>query len=153
IDAAGNTYVAGWTQGTNSQGFVAKYDPTGKQVYLTAFQATDPDAALGYVFNQTQVHAIAVDTVGNVYVTGQAHHIPSPIFGAGELDGFLLKLNAAGSRVTYSTGFGFGTAGRDVIGEGVVVDSANEAIITGQAKISASETEMVGIKYNSAGTR
>jgi hypothetical protein len=71
-DAAGNVYITGLYQNTasfgsfnvNSAGFsdvyIAKYDPSGNVVWVVSAGGSDYDEA----------HAIAVDPVGNAYITG-----------------------------------------------------------------------------------
>ncbi len=65
-DAAGNVFVVGHINGQWVLGdppgdvFVAKYDPAGSQIWLQQFGTTNVDTA----------HAVAMDTNGNVFVTG-----------------------------------------------------------------------------------
>lgn len=100
MDVAGNSYITGTLINEVAvQGFVAKLSPTGQRVYLTTFQATDRD----FQYDTTQPQAIAVDAVGNAYVTGTARKI-----AVGDMDGFALKLNGDGSQIVY--GHTYGTA-------------------------------------------
>ncbi len=78
--------------------------------------------------------SIAVDAAGNAYVTGSTvspdFPMTSPlqaIFG-GNLDAFVLKLNAAGSGLDYSTYMG---GGGDDEGYAIAVDSTGNAHVTG----------------------
>ena len=82
-DALGNTYLAGSTTAANfpvkstaqsalaggSDIYVAKLDPSGNVVFATYFAGSGDDTA----------SAMAVDALGNVYVTGQTS---SPDFPA-----------------------------------------------------------------------
>ena len=80
-----------------------------------------------------QGYAIAVDSLGNSYVTGQTAAIDFPTtagafqteYGGG--DAFVAKLNPAGNALVYSTYI----AGAS--GNGIAVDSAGNAYITGDA--------------------
>lgn len=86
-------------------------------------------------------HAIALDASGNAYVAGQtfASDFPAvnaafPGFqGLGTYDGFVSKINAAGTAVSYSTYFG----GSDWDSlNGIAVDSTGAAWAVGQTRSS-----------------
>jgi hypothetical protein len=80
-----------------------------------------------------QGYAIAVDSLGNAYVTGQTAAIDFPTtsgafqteYGGG--DAFIAKLNPSGSALVYSTYL------RGASGNGIAVDSSGNAYITGDA--------------------
>lgn len=78
--------------------------------------------------------AVALDAAGNIYATGVTNSANFPTRGAlqtspgGSEDVFVAKLNAAGSDLVYSTFLG--GSGNDR-GEGIVVDAAGNAIVTG----------------------
>ncbi len=79
-------------------------------------------------------NAIAVDSFGNAYVTGetQSSNFPTTNPGqpgiAGGFDAFVTKINVAGSARVYSTFLG-GNAGDE--GNGIAVDSFGNAYVTG----------------------
>ena len=79
-------------------------------------------------------NGIEVDSAGNVYITGLTYSTDfpteSPPYGAlgGSVDVFVTKLNAAGSALLYSTYLG--GSGTDE-GQGIAVDSAGNAYVTG----------------------
>jgi hypothetical protein len=140
VDASGHAFVIGHTASRNfpqtngfqsgfggglEDGFVAKLNPTGSGlVYSTFLGGGGDDFATG----------IAVDTSGNVHVTGFTHSMNFPTASplqparASPPDAFVLKLNAAGSELVYSTYFG--GSGIDV-GLGIAVDAAGNAHVTG----------------------
>ena len=147
VDANSNAYVTGRVdsttgfpvlgayQATNkgaSDVFVSKFGPTGTLVYSTYIGGTGTDEGAG----------IAIDASGNAYVTGRTTSINFPLVNAfqsalgGTQDAFLVKLNAAGNGLVYSTYLG-GNAnpgGATLTGEygyGVAVDSAGSAYVTG----------------------
>jgi len=80
-----------------------------------------------------QGYAIAVDSFGNSYVTGQTAAIDFPVtagafqtnYGGG--DAFIAKLNPAGSALVYATYL------NGASGNGIAVDSAGNAYVTGDA--------------------
>jgi hypothetical protein len=140
VDSAGNVYVAGTTlsagfptvnpfQATNhgsQEGFVTKINAAGTAlVYSTYLGGTDADNVAG----------IAVDSAGNVYLTGftQSTNFPTAnaiqaTFRGGAQDAFVTKLNAAGSALVYSTYLG-GSGGE--AGAGIAVDGAGNVYTTG----------------------
>ena len=136
VDAGGNAYVTGTTKSTNFPttpgaflsapgfGFVTKLDPTGSTLVYSTY--LDPS---------TQGGGIAVDAQGNAYVTGQTGStFPTtpgafqPAFGGGPVDGYVMKLNADGSALVYSTYLG--GADRDIGGR-IAVNAAGSAYVTG----------------------
>lgn len=144
VDGAGNAYVVGEThsddfptvnafQGTYGGGFadafVTKLNPAGSAlVYSTFIGGNVFDAATG----------IELDSSQNVYITGRttSPNFPTvnPIqgtFAGGSSDAFVMKLNAAGTALVYSTYLG-GTDFEN--GSGIAVDSAGNAYLAGQTR-------------------
>jgi pimeloyl-ACP methyl ester carboxylesterase len=68
VDSVGNVYVSGYSTGSGSNYDYAtiKYDPNGNQLWVARYNGPEngPDSAT----------AIAVDTAGNAYVTGNGVH-------------------------------------------------------------------------------
>ncbi len=147
VDRAGNVYVAGFTYsndfpvvhpiqktyGGSADAFAAKIDPSGSTlVYSTYLGGTSDDFGT----------AIAIDPQGSAYITGftgSSADFPivkpaQPKFGSGDelgLDGFVAKLNPAGSALVYSTFLG--GKGRDypyTIG----VDAQGAAYVAGETE-------------------
>jgi len=138
-DNSGNAYITGYTSSTNfptmspfqpvlngsEDAFITKIDPTGSAfVYSTYLGGSGNDAA----------YSIAVDSVGNVYLTGStgSDDFPvmnplQPVYG-GSYDAFATKLNAAGSALIYSTYLGGSATDQ---GASIVVDSSGAAYVTG----------------------
>jgi uncharacterized protein (TIGR03437 family) len=143
IDAGGNAYIVGgasspdfpYTVGafqgsSNAQGgsFIAKLNPTGTALGYAAFLFKETDSA-------NRAGSIAVDGVGNTYVTGEAccgwpntqdAFQPHTVNGGG----FLTILNAAGNGLLYSSFLG-GLIGDS--GSAVTLDSGGNAYIIGSA--------------------
>jgi len=140
LDSAGDAYVAGLTssanfptvtpfQAANAGGqdvFVTKLSPTGGALlYSTYLGGGGDDVA----------RSIALDSALNAYVTGRTHSTNFPTknpFQAanagGTFDAFVTKLSPTGSALVYSTYLGGG--GNDS-GNGIAVDSAGDAYVTG----------------------
>lgn len=119
-------------KGKHEVGFeLGAYDPARPLVidpvllYSTYLGAGGEDSGNG----------IAVDSSGNAYVTGDTSSINfatagslQSAYGGGSADAFVVKLNAAGNALVYSTYLGGG--GTDQ-GNGIAVDSSGNAYVTG----------------------
>jgi hypothetical protein len=134
VDSQGSAYVAGNEIVFKKQS-VVKLNPSGTTVVFTHDVNGDaPDnttRALWYVKD------IAVDSSGSAYITGStataSGAFPTTggfqtVFGGGQLDAFLARLDATGANIIYSTYIGGG--GNDVA-RGIAVDSAGNAYVTG----------------------
>jgi beta-propeller repeat-containing protein len=113
----------GFRVGDYDRGRPLVIDPT--LVYSTFFGGTGLS---------DQGNAVAVDAAGNAYITGQTN---SPdlftVNGAqsklsGSIDGYVIKVDPAGTTILYSTYFG-GTASDE--GHSIAVDAGGNAYITG----------------------
>ena len=139
-DSLGNIVVAGWTSSTNFpttsasrqpafsgsvDAFVAKFGGNGSDlIFCTFLGGNGDDRATG----------IALDPFGDIYVTGHTASSNFPIASAvqtrlnGAEDAFVTKLNAAGTRILYSTYLG----GSNVdAANAIAVDSFGQAYIGG----------------------
>ena len=140
VDATGNIYTAGISTSSDlpmanaiqsAPGglvdmFAAKIDPSGSRlVYSTYLGGIGIEGA----------SSIAADAAGNLYLTGLTS---SPNFrtvnalqsthGGGLFDAFVVKLNASGTQIVYSTYLGGGGEDRAFR---IAVDSAGSAYVTG----------------------
>ena len=143
VDASGKAYVTGETSSLDfptmnasqpasaggGDAFVSKLNAAGSAlVYSTYLGGSGSDAGTG----------IAVDGLGNAYVTGQTRSTTFPTtsgafqtsFGGGFSNAFVSKLNAGGSALAYSTYLG---GSRFDLGSGIAVDASGNAYVTGQA--------------------
>jgi len=143
VDASGNAYVTGYTYSTDFptasplqaafsgsyDAFVTKMSGSGSALVYSTYLG-------GSASNMGK--AIAVDSSGNAYVTGftssadfpTANPLPAA-YGSGG-NAFVLKLNASGSALLYSTHLG----GGGDLGSGIAVDSAGNAYVTGYTNSS-----------------
>ena len=143
VDAAGNAYVTGETAGTAgfptaagpdltfngaTDAFVAKVNPAGTAlVYAGYLGGDEPDAG----------ESIAVDALGNAYITGKTRSdatsfptVTGPDLSFnGDSDAFVAKLNATGTALLYA-----GYIGGDGVdgGNGIAVDADGNAYVTGE---------------------
>jgi parallel beta-helix repeat protein len=138
VDNDGNAYITGGTasinfplkdplQNTNHGSldvFVTKINPQGALVYSTYLGGTETDEGNG----------IAVDSEGNVYLTGHTYSTDFPLQNPLQNtkycyeDAFVTKINPTGTALIYSTYLGGNN--RDS-GNGIAVDSSGNAYITG----------------------
>jgi aldose sugar dehydrogenase len=163
IDTSGNVYIAGTTASTNfpthgpaypnnkglSDIFVTKIDSTGSNiVYSTYIGGSGLDRADG----------ITLDSSGNAYVVGRVGDTSvdfpttpgslAPTYRGGDFDGVVFKLNAAGNNLVYSSFIG----GEDNDStEGIAVDSAGNAYLTGGTRSSGFPVKSSGFQSFRAG--
>jgi len=177
LDSAGNIYVTGSTTSTNfptvgpayssNKGltdiFVTKISSTGTSIiYSTYIGGSGIDRASN----------IAVDSTGNAYVVGRVGNTSTDFpttagalastYRGGDFDGVVVKLNAAGNALVYSTFLG---GEENDSTEGVAVDTAGVAYVTGGTKSNgfpatvnayqgqrAGDTDAFLAKLNAAGS-
>ena len=141
VDSSNRAVVAGFTcspdfpvaHGITPSGsrfcsaFVTKFDFTGSRLIFSDVLGTNATAS-----------GVALDTDGNIYLTGITRSFDFPItpgafqthFAGGFSDGdaFVTKLNASGTAILYSTFLG---GDRDDEAVGIAVDSSRNAYVTG----------------------
>jgi hypothetical protein len=133
-DAQGNVYALGYFAGTINLGgaalaslgstdlYLVKYSPTGTHLWSKRF---------GDNANQSTTHGLAVDTSGNVVITGTAYGTFS--FGGATLatlgggDTFVAKFDTSGVHA-WSKIFGDTS---NQIGSGIAVDTAGDVYLSG----------------------
>jgi Calx-beta domain/Carboxypeptidase regulatory-like domain/Beta-propeller repeat len=145
-DGSGNVYVTGRTQSPDfpianafqpalggppldQDAFVTKLTTSGSLIYSTYLGGSSPDNGFG----------IAADASGNAYVTGFTSSTNFPTMnpiqankGGGDFpDAFVTKFNSQGSALVYSTYLG---GSESDAARGIVVDSANNAYLTGTTR-------------------
>ncbi len=173
LDTSGNIYVAGGTAASNFPTLnpiqaskagsgdvgITKLSSDGSSIiYSTYLGGTALD----------KVHDVAVDASGNFYVTGFTLSTDFPTqsplqssYGGGSQDGFLVKVNPAGSALIYSTYVGGNNIDRGI---GVDADASGNAYLAGftassdfttvnpiQASLGGGQDLFVA-KYNTTGS-
>jgi hypothetical protein len=117
VDAAGNVYVTGHSPGSGTSDDIAtiKYYPNGDTAWIRRYNGVANDVDCG--------NAIAVDGLGNVYVTGYS-------YDATTSDDYLtIKYNSAGSIVWTIKYNGPGSGGD--YSNAMAMDSSGNVYITG----------------------
>jgi len=139
VDAFGNAYIAGWTQGslggTNAGGtdaFLAKYDGSGNLLWSRQLGTSTNDYS----------HAVAVDASGGVYISG---------YTSG--DAFLAKYDGSGNPLWFQQ---IGTSSSDQ-SNSVAVDASGNIYISGSTQGNLGGTNAGGAdaflaKYDGLGT-
>jgi len=141
VDGAGNVYVTGWSMGVGSFFDYAtiKYNSAGIEQWVARYNGPHPTTPLDEAYD------VAVDGLGNVYVTGR-----STGDGSGG-DYATIKYNSAGAEqwVRRYNGPGNSEDGATSI----ALDSGGNVYVTGRSTSSVNGTDYATIKYNSAGTQ
>jgi hypothetical protein len=151
VDSTGNVYVTGSAEGTLgasafglSDIFLAKFDSSGNPLFIKQLGTTGNDIGYG----------VAVDSTGNVYVTGSAEGtLGASAFGLSDM--FLAKFDSSGNNIFIQQ---LGTTGRD-ISYGIILDSSLNPFITGSAEgnldgnTSAGLSDIFLAKFNSSGVK
>ena len=142
LDSSGNVYVSGTTLSTSFPGvtgssiqpsnagsydiYVAKLNPTLTSITWATYLG-------GSDFDENQ--DIAVDSSGNVYVAGMTNSTDFPVssaiqstYGGGDVDAVAVKINAAGTAISYSTYLGGSDADQCY---GGAVDGSGNFYLTG----------------------
>jgi len=141
VDTAGNAYVTSstWSDGTTEAFPVVAGSWNTTNASQSAFVAKVNAAGTALVYcgylGGGYPSGIAVDGSGNAYVTGRTTGGIAATAGSwdttfqgGSFDGFLTKINAAGTAIVYSGYIGGGNSDQ---GEGVAVDGSGNAYVVG----------------------
>jgi hypothetical protein len=153
VDSSGNVYVTGFTGGgldgnTNAGGadiFLVKYDSAGTKQWTRQLGTTTND----------YVHGVAVDSSGNIYVTGETMGGLDGNTNAGNWDIFLVKYDSAGTKQWTRQ---LGTTTNDY-GYGPAVDSSGNVYVTGytdgalDGNTKAGNWDVFLVKYDSNGVK
>jgi Tfp pilus assembly protein PilZ len=153
VDSSGNIYVTGYTTGrldgnTNAGSadiFLMKWDSAGNKIWTRQAGTSNADMGSG----------VAVDSSGNIYVTGYTTGGLDRNTHAGKEDIFLIKFDRDGNKIwTKQTG----TPSKDWSNE-VAVDSSGNIYVTGltwgglNGNANAGSADIFLIKYDSAGNK
>jgi uncharacterized protein (TIGR03437 family) len=168
VDSASNVYVTGTTDSTD---FPAAPYPENLGAYAVKISADGARFVWSLVFGPWLSHgrAIAVDSSNNAYVAGWTPSgwyvgtAPSfqKSYGGGRTDAFVVKVNAAGNALLYSTYLG---GSGDDSALAIAVDSTGSAYVAGATSspnfpaVDAAQPRLGGnddawvAKLNSSGT-
>ncbi len=147
VDTAGNAYVTGETQSTETTFPMAigpdlTYNGGGYDAFVAKVAADGAGLVYGGFVGGSgwdYGNGIAVDTAGNAYVTGYTDSTeatfpvavgPDLTYNGGNADAFVAKVAADGTGLTYA-GY-IGGSGDADYGNGIAVDKAGNAYIAGE---------------------
>ncbi|MCL4298436.1 MAG: SBBP repeat-containing protein [Anaerolineae bacterium] len=135
VDSAGNAYIAGYTHSSNFPTTPGAYQSSGSYTnFVTKLNPTGSALVYSTYLNAGDIYALAVDSGGNAVIAGSATFAIPVTAGAydtamsGPEDGYVIKLNAAGSALVYSTYLG-GSNWDSV--RALALDSTGAAYVTG----------------------
>jgi|JI10StandDraft_1071094.scaffolds.fasta_scaffold43859_3 hypothetical protein len=157
IDSANNIYIAGKTTGgldgqgaiSAKDGFIVKYDNSGTKQWTRLF---------GVATRQTEAFAIATDSAGNSYTTGDTSgslNAETHLNGT-SAEPFIIKYDANGTIAWTKL---FGLTANIGYSRGIRLDSAGNIYIAGSTSATMDGNTLTGLndaflsKYNAAGTR
>lgn len=132
VDASGNIYVIGSIFNESIDWLVIKYSPSGERLWFTQFNEE-------YGERDDMPHAIAVDNLGNVYVTGESYYLSA--------DYLTIKYNSQGVEQWQKR---YGGPGQD-IALGIALDENRNVYVTGK-EMTSGNLNCVTLKYSSGGT-
>jgi uncharacterized delta-60 repeat protein len=139
VDADGNVYVTGFSDGTASEGDYAtiKYSPDGDTLWVRRYD--------GPGGRSDNAYALAVDASGNVYVTG----VSGQGLGGGVYDYTTIKYASNGDTVWVRHYDGPASLRDEAYA--LKVDPAGNVYVTGRSSGDGSHWDYATIKYNSDG--
>ena len=152
-DPSGNVYITGWTlgnlDGNPSAGskdlFIVKYNSSGKKQWTRQVGTSYDDKAYGF----------AIDTSGNVYVTGSTNGSLDVNTNAGDRDIFVVKYNSSGTKQWTKQ---MGSSSYDTARR-VATDSSGNVYVTDRSdggldgNTSAGAQDLFVVKYDSDGNK
>jgi uncharacterized delta-60 repeat protein len=140
VDSSGNVYVAGYSEGSGTQWDYAtiKYAADGTQLWVARYNGPE---------NFTdQVEAMALDSSGNVYVTGTSYSL-----GTTMNDYATIKYDTNGTELWVARYNGPENY-RDYA-QAIAVDSSGNVYVTGYAVRSGSGSDYATVKYDPNGNQ
>ncbi len=139
IDSSGNVYITGNSigSGTYEDYATIKYNSLGIQQWVARYNGPGNDEDLA--------NAIAVDSSGNVYVTGKS-------IGSGTYEDFAtIKYNSSGVQQWIARYNGPGNG--DDYAMAIALDNSGNVYVTGMSYSSETHEDYATIKYNNSGVQ
>jgi uncharacterized delta-60 repeat protein len=139
VDGSGNVYVTGYSDGSGTSEDYAtlKYDPDGTQLWVKRYNGPGND--------YDWASAIAVDSSGNVYVTGYS------VFGGTSADYATIKYDPDGNELWVKRYDGPGNY-YDYV-SAIAVDGSGNVYVTGVSYGSGTGEDYATVKYDPDGNQ
>ncbi|HMQ78910.1 MAG TPA: SBBP repeat-containing protein [Ignavibacteria bacterium] len=140
IDSYGNVYITGGSTGdggTATDYFTVKYDHLGNEMWVSRFTSS------GGIHDQA--NSIAIDGLGNIYVTGGAGHIVTDNSG---MDWYTIKYDNDGRQI-WAVGYDDNISTDEA--DALTVDDYGNVYVTGRC--GAPAYHIAVIKYDSTGEK
>ena len=137
VDNSGNVYVTGYSYGsdTDPDCVTIKYDPNGNQLWVARYN--------GPGNSSDETAALAIDSSGNVYVTGSS-------YGAAR-DCVTIKYDPNGNQLWVARYSGPGNSNDEAYD--LAIDSSGNVYVTGYSVGSDTDIDYVTIKYSPNGNQ
>jgi uncharacterized delta-60 repeat protein len=136
IDKAGNIYVAGYSESSSRDIVTIKFKSSGQVLWDKRYDGPD--------HGNDEPSGLAVDTDGNVYVTGNS-------YGSGTSeDMFLIKYSASGEQKWVERYTSPGEGPEDA--QDIFLDKSGNVYVTGSGNFSG-HNKFVTLKYDPTGAR
>ena len=139
VDKNGNVYVTGYvaSTGPNYDYITIKYDSLGNQQWATTYNGSGN----GY----DEAYALALDTLGNVYVTGGSDA------GSQGSNYVTIKYNASGVQ-QWATSYNGSGNSIDAATQ-IKLDAQFNVYVSGRSTGSGTNLDIATVKYNNAGAQ
>jgi len=138
VDAQGNVHVTGYSNGSGSMDdyLTVKYDANGNELWVARYN--------GIGNGWDQAYALALDSQGNVFVTGQT-------WNGNNYDYATVKYDANGNQLWvrhYN-----GTGGGQDVARALAVDSQGSVYVSGASEGVGTDYDYLTIKYDANGNQ
>ncbi len=140
VDGSGNVYVTGvsYGSGTSYDYATIKYDPAGKQLWVKRYNGPPGNS-------YDWASAIAVDSSGNVYVTGSSYGIGT------DWDYATIKYDTDGKQLWVKRYNGPGNSEDE--SNSIAIDDSGNVYVTGYSPGSGTSRDYVTLKYDADGNQ
>jgi len=143
VDTDGNIYVTGWSYGigTGRDYATIKYDPNGNELWVARYNGA------GGEFSQDFAYKVAVDVLGNVYVTGRSEEALE--VSPNDDDMTTVKYDANGNELWVAH-----YNGPDSLDDAaylIGVDGSGNVYVSGSVEGNGSYDDFMTIKYDQNG--
>ena len=144
LDAIGNVYVVGYSYSgdkTREDYVTIKYNSSGRRLWVERYAGPSDPPYSGY----DVANAIAVDSLGCVYVTGYSDG------GATSYDYATIKYDTDG-KLQWTERYN-GSGDKFDYAHAIALDSSNSVYVTGYSDNNGTQQDYTTIKYNSSGNQ